>query len=89
LGGEEFGVLLPNTKIEDAMKLAERLRIGIAENDDLKTKLKMNITASFGVAEYQLQIKNLDELLKNADTAMYKAKNTGRNRVELFTSEFA
>ena len=89
LGGEEFGVLLPNTKIEDAMKLAERLRISIAENDDLKTKLKMNITASFGVAEYQLQIKNLDELLKNADTAMYKAKNTGRNRVEFFTIELS
>jgi len=47
----------------------------------------MDITASFGVAEYRLQIKNLDELLKNADTAMYKAKNTGRNRVDLFTSE--
>ncbi len=87
LGGEEFAVLLPNTKIEDAKKLAERLRIGIAENSDLKTKLKMDITASFGVAEYQLQIKNLDELLKNADTAMYRAKNSGRNRVELFTSE--
>jgi len=87
LGGEEFGVILPNTKIEDAMKLAERLRVRIAENKELNSKLKMDITASFGVAEYRLQIKNLDELLKNADTAMYKAKNTGRNRVDLFTSE--
>lgn len=87
LGGEEFAILLPNTKIEDAKNLAERLRIAIAENSDFRDKLKMDITASFGVAEYQLQIKNLDELLKNADTAMYKAKNRGRNRVELFTSE--
>ncbi len=87
LGGEEFGVILPNTKIEDAKKLAERLRIAIADNSDLKTKLKLDITASFGVAEYLVQIKNLDELLKNSDTAMYKAKNGGRNRVELFTSE--
>ncbi|MHB8136524.1 MAG: GGDEF domain-containing protein, partial [Anaerolineaceae bacterium] len=87
LGGEEFGVLLPNTKFEDAQKLADRLRTSIAENSEIISKLKMNITASFGVAEYQLQIKNLDELLKNADTAMYKAKNGGRNRVETFTSE--
>lgn len=87
LGGEEFGVILPNTKIEDAMKLAERLRVGIAENNELKTRLKMDITASFGVAEYQLHLKNLDEFLKDADTAMYKAKNSGRNRVEMFTSE--
>ena len=87
LGGEEFGVLLPNTKFEDAQKLADRLRTSIAENSEIKSKLKMIITASFGVAEYQLQIKNLDELLKNADTAMYKAKNGGRNRVETFTSE--
>jgi diguanylate cyclase (GGDEF)-like protein len=54
---------------------------------DLNDKLNMNITASLGVAEYQLKLKNLDELLKNADTAMYKAKNKGRNRVELFTGE--
>lgn len=87
LGGEEFGVLLPNTKMEDALKLAERLRVGIAENSDLKIKLKQEITASFGVAEYQLQLKNLDELLKDADTAMYQAKNSGRNRVAMFTSE--
>ena len=89
LGGEEFGILLPNTKIEDAQRLAERLRQRITENSELKCKLKMNITASFGVADYQLQIKDLDELLKNADTAMYKAKNLGRNRVELFNSENA
>jgi diguanylate cyclase (GGDEF)-like protein/PAS domain S-box-containing protein len=89
LGGEEFGIILPNTKLDDARGLAERLRVAITENSNFKCKLKMEITASFGVAEYHLQIKNLDELLKNADTAMYKAKNTGRNRVEYFTSEFA
>lgn len=87
IGGEEFGVLLPSTKIDDAQRLAERLRQRIIENSELKCKTKINITASFGVADYQLQIKDLDELLKNADTAMYKAKNLGRNRVEIFTSE--
>lgn len=87
LGGEEFGIILPNTKIDEAGKLAERLRIAIEENEDFRNKLNMDITASFGVAEYQLKLKNLDEFLKNADIAMYKAKNGGRNRVELFTDE--
>lgn len=87
LGGEEFGIILPNTKIDEARKLAERLRIAIEENENFTIKLNMDITASFGVAEYQLKLKNLDEFLKNADIAMYKAKNGGRNRVEIFTDE--
>ena len=87
LGGEEFGILLPNTKLGDAVTLAERLRLAISENSDITDKLKQVITASFGVAEYQLQLKDLDELLKNADTAMYQAKNKGRNCVEYFTNE--
>lgn len=87
LGGEEFGIILPNTKVDEAIKLAERLRIAIEENADLKNKLNMKITASFGVAEYQLRLKNLDDFLKKADIAMYKAKSNGRNRVELFSEE--
>lgn len=87
LGGEEFAILLPNTKIEDAHQLAERIRKEIEEHSCMKREFNQTLTASFGVAEYGLQLKNLDELLKNADTAMYLAKNSGRNRVEMFTSE--
>lgn len=87
LGGEEFAILLPNTKIQDAHQLAERLRKEIEEHSCMKREFNQTLTASFGVAEYGLHLKNLDEFLKNADSAMYQAKNSGRNRVEIFTSE--
>jgi diguanylate cyclase (GGDEF)-like protein/PAS domain S-box-containing protein len=84
LGGEEFAILLPNTKLEEAVILAERIRTTIEE---LSCKLDdkiVRMTASLGVAAIQADMKNLDQLLHNADTAMYQAKNSGRNRVVLY-----
>jgi diguanylate cyclase (GGDEF)-like protein len=85
LGGEEFGVLLPNTQSEDAIKLAERLRLAVqSESCQVQQNQKMNVTASIGVAAYSEGISDLDALLRNADVAMYQAKNQGRNRLVLF-----
>jgi diguanylate cyclase (GGDEF)-like protein/PAS domain S-box-containing protein len=85
LGGEEFGVLLPNTKLEEALIIAERVRHAIeilrCEKDD---DVCVSMTASIGAAEFVDKTKSLDDLFSNADTAMYKAKNNGRNRVEVF-----
>lgn len=85
LGGEEFGILLPNTNANEAMVLAERLRRAVAEFILSKEDQRIFMTASFGVAEFNPQIENIDGLLKNADMAMYQSKNQGRNRVTIYT----
>ncbi|MBN2544443.1 MAG: GGDEF domain-containing protein [Spirochaetes bacterium] len=81
LGGEEFGILLPHTKSSDAVKLAERLRLSIETKNCKVQNKRMKITASFGVADFNNEMPDLDALLRDADTAMYKAKKQGRNKV--------
>ncbi|WP_252228318.1 diguanylate cyclase [Caldicoprobacter algeriensis] len=76
-GGEEFIILLPNTKLEDAVKLAEELRQRLMQ---LKIGEVDSVTASFGVVEYQ-EGDTLDSIVKRVDDMMYKAKNEGRNCV--------
>lgn len=76
-GGEEFIILLPNTGAEQAVQVAEKLRLKI-ENNVFEYDLKM--TASFGVAEY-IQHESYDDLFKRVDSAVYLAKEKGRNQV--------
>ncbi len=84
LGGEEFAVLLPNTDVDDAVKLAERLMQAIGRKECvIQENQKINVTASMGVARYDREMPDLDSLLRSADTAMYQAKRQGRNRVVL------
>lgn len=83
LGGEEFGILMPNTKTANAVKLAERLRLAIETQNCTIQNRSMHITASVGVATFNKKMLDIDELLRNADAAMYKAKQQGRNRVVL------
>ena len=77
-GGEEFTVLLPNTDVENAQKMAEILREHIE-----KTEMAdgLYITASFGVAMYSADDDHYEQVLNRADAALYKAKETGRNKV--------
>ena len=86
LGGEEFGVILPNTRAVDAAILAERLRIGIESGHCLSEQVTISITASLGVAEFVSEMNSLDDLLRDADIAMYEAKNSGRNKVIIFSA---
>lgn len=80
-GGEEFILLLPETAAGDAAIVAEKLRSRIA---DLQVAgLDGGITASFGIAVYPDHGIGADELIKEADAALYQAKQNGRNRVEL------
>ncbi len=76
-GGEEFLITCPETGIDDAAKLAEKLR-GLCA--DLKIPDMPPQTASFGVTEFRAD-DTIDELISRADTALYKAKDQGRNRV--------
>jgi diguanylate cyclase (GGDEF)-like protein/PAS domain S-box-containing protein len=75
-GGEEFVVLLPNTNVEGAMILADRLREKIAG----APWDKRDVTASFGVATLNAEIKEGSELTGLADRALYASKEAGRNR---------
>lgn len=81
LGGEEFAVVMPNTKLVDALDVAERLRKAVQETDISKLSNALSITVSVGVAEYNLFCKTFDVLLDHADKAMYVSKNSGRNQV--------
>lgn len=76
-GGEEFVVVLPETDLDGACRLAERLRVAIAAH----RVGQMRMTASFGVATL-LAEDGVGSLLAAADQALYQAKENGRNRVE-------
>ena len=82
LGGEEFAILLPETGLEGASVVAERLRRSLS---DLRIRIgetaEVTVTASFGVAELE-EGQSVDALLRAADSALYRAKELGKNRVE-------
>jgi two-component system, cell cycle response regulator len=80
-GGEEFTILLPNTPIEGAVELAERLRVGVASRSLFYHDVAISVTSSFGVADLRGQVPR--SLIELADEALYRAKHAGRNRVEV------
>lgn len=77
IGGEEFTIILPETKIEQATKMAERVRQAI---EDHVFDTIGSITISLGVTSNKPD-DNSDKMLKRVDSALYSAKNSGRNRV--------
>ena len=85
-GGEEFIFLLPKTNIEEAKIVAERLRLAVEkkkiniEEYNIKDTKEISVTISIGVSEYKNE-KDYEMLYKNADGALYEAKETGRNKV--------
>lgn len=80
-GGEEFAVLLRNTKAEGATLLAERMRKNVEEMEFDYNSIKINVSVSIGLAELQ-EGDNGTKLIERADELLYKAKENGRNRVE-------
>jgi diguanylate cyclase (GGDEF)-like protein len=80
-GGEEFIIFLPNTNKLAAINLANVIRKIIEETTVGHDGRLLSVTASFGLADYNDQIKSLEDLIKLADVALYKAKNSGRNIV--------
>ncbi len=84
-GGEEFAVVLPDTPLESARAVAESMRAAIEVTNLHKKSTKESlgtITASFGVAQFDGAMSELD-LVQFADDALYEAKRNGRNRVEV------
>ncbi|OVE65829.1 GGDEF domain-containing protein [Clostridium diolis] len=88
MGGEEFSVILLDCSDSEAVKIAERLREKIEENDFyISDNNFIKITISIGIASYPNTTTQIDNLLEMADTALYQAKNTGRNKVVLFNND--
>ena len=81
LGGEEFGVLLPSTGLDDAARVAERFRMAMAAQPVEVDGVLIPCTVSGGVATMEDGAGGLDLLMKRADKALYTAKSDGRNRI--------
>ncbi len=79
IGGEEFLIFLPDTSESAAMDIAERIRTRISETSVDYGTATLLVTASFGVAEWDGHC-DFDQLVRQADLALYRAKNEGRNR---------
>jgi diguanylate cyclase (GGDEF)-like protein/PAS domain S-box-containing protein len=81
MGGEEFAVLLPETDLARASRVAERMRSALESAPVVGAGDPLTITMSAGVAAYGPGVADIDTLLQKADAAMYQAKAAGRNRV--------
>ena len=83
-GGEEFVLLLPDTGRDQAVVVAEKVRVAVASLG--LSEISQPVTASLGVATVPDDAADADTLIRAADRALYAAKGNGRNRVELFMS---
>ena len=81
IGGEEFLVLLPETDLSGARPFAERLRKAIAAQPIPLPSGPLEVTCSLGIAERMITDLEPGQLLARADAALYRAKNSGRNRI--------
>jgi len=88
-GGDEFVVLLPETKSpQDAERVAEKIRLELARSFEVEG-CNLSISSSIGVVYYPEHGRDADTLLRHADEAMYRAKSAGRNRVAVYEMDGA
>ena len=80
-GGEEFIVLLPDLKLNEAVGVAERIRAGIETHPFEFSGVKIPVTVSLGVCEFNASFQNADDMIGAADAMLYTSKGEGRNRV--------
>jgi len=80
-GGEEFVVVLPETSMDGAVRAAERIRARLAEDGVAVGEQSYTVTLSTGVAEFPTNGDTLESLIESADAALYRAKESGRDRV--------
>ncbi|MCA9235628.1 MAG: diguanylate cyclase, partial [Planctomycetales bacterium] len=85
-GGEEFAIVMPNTRVNDARVAAERVRKAIAEMEVQFEGKRLHVTASLGVAQIDAQ-RDAQQLIRRADDGVYVSKNAGRNQGHWHTGE--
>jgi diguanylate cyclase (GGDEF)-like protein len=88
LGGEEFAAVLYGASRENSLSIAERVRTTFASNAEVIEDEHVCATVSIGLSVYEGATPNLSDLLSQADRALYRAKERGRNRVELLGPDF-
>ncbi len=87
-GGEEFLMLLPTTQLSGALVVAERVFNSIGSAPMRHNAIELKVTVSVGIALYPSRdVRSKDQLIKAADVALYQAKNEGRNRICVFSSQ--
>lgn len=86
IGGEEYLIVLPETNVESALLVAERLRLVIAQYDYSDIAENLAVTISLGVTQYEGEGDRLEALYQRSDDALYSAKDGGRNQVKSFSS---
>ena len=77
-------IILPETNVNNAFIPIERLRKEIEKFEFQANTQKFNVTASFGLADNCVDAITFEQLIKNTDIALYKAKNSGRNKVVIY-----
>jgi diguanylate cyclase (GGDEF)-like protein len=82
VGGEEFLIIIPETKLQGAMDLAERFRKKVESSEIIFQDQSIRATISAGVSQFELGNKDWVLLVKEADDALYRAKRKGKNKVE-------
>ena len=80
-GGEEFVILLPETDLEQANRVAERIRSTLDETIIPFEAQSVTVTASLGIVDFSADMTLIEEMLAKADEAMYRAKENGRNQI--------
>ena len=81
-GGDEFVVVLPQTSVATTRKIVDRIQEAVRKSEFLKeNNLRLKLSASFGIAGFPEHAKNKTDLIRLADKAMYRAKETGRDRI--------
>jgi diguanylate cyclase (GGDEF)-like protein len=89
-GGDEFCIILPQTDQDQAVAVANRVRKAfVSASFSLEPNIEISITASFGIATYPMHALTKEDLIRQADVAMYKVKSTTKNAVGVATVEDA
>ena len=86
-GGEEFAVLLPQTSADKTQSVMEKIRKNVQASHIMYDGSKIKVTISIGVGEIDLPSETMESLIKKVDAALYRAKESGRNRVVVETKK--
>jgi diguanylate cyclase (GGDEF)-like protein len=83
-GGEEFLLMLPETDLHDAGLVAEKIRKTIGDHAFLYQDINLSVSLTFGVSVFDDYEKSLDQCIKEADLALYRGKEQGKNQIVIF-----